>query len=84
MKVRKLAATTAILAAVGGTGAATAVAAQPATSAAPATQSQLREYEGRILSVNRDARTFRPRSESRRQKLSLRARTRMLSSAPGR
>ncbi len=65
MKVRKLAATTAILAAVGGIGAATAVAAQPATSAAPATQSTLREYEGRIVSVNRDSRTFRLRDSER-------------------
>jgi hypothetical protein len=65
MKVRKIAVTTAILAAVGGTGAATAVAAQPATTAAPATQSQLREYEGRIVSVNRSARTFRLRDSER-------------------
>ncbi len=66
MKVRKLAAATAILAAVGGTGAATAaVAAPPAPAKAPATQSTLRQYEGRILSVNRDARTFRLRDSER-------------------
>jgi hypothetical protein len=65
MKARKLAVTTAILAAVGGAGAATAVAAQPVKTAAPATQSTLREFEGRVLSVNRGARTFRLRDSER-------------------
>jgi hypothetical protein len=65
MKVNKLAAVTAVMAAAGGAGAATAVAAQPAPTAAATAQSVLRQYEGTIVSVNRSARTFRLRDSER-------------------
>jgi uncharacterized membrane protein YgcG len=64
MKVTKLAAITAAVAAVGSAGAATTAVAAPAQ--APAAQSTgLREFEGRVLSVNRSARTFRLRDSER-------------------
>jgi len=42
-----------------------AVAAAPAAAAAPAQAGALREFEGTVVSVNRDARTFRLRDSER-------------------
>src|SRR3954462_783362 len=60
MNIRKIAVVTAALAAFGTTSA-VAVAAQPAATAAPAAQAATRQFEGTVVSVNRDARTFRLR-----------------------
>jgi hypothetical protein len=63
MRIRKIAAVTAALGALGTAGAAQAAA--PATQTAPATQAATRQFEGTIVSVNRDARTFRLRDTQR-------------------
>jgi hypothetical protein len=65
MNISKPIAVTAVLAAFGGTGAAAAVAAQPAPTTAPTSQSVTRQYEGTVLSVDRSARTFRLRDSER-------------------
>jgi Domain of unknown function (DUF5666) len=66
MKIVNIALVTAAMTTVAAMGAGTANAAAPDRSAAPAAQSTgLREYEGRILSVNRNARTFRLRDSER-------------------
>ena len=65
MKIVNIALVTAALTTVAAMGAGTANAAAPDRSAAPAAQSQVREYEGRVLSVNRGARTFRLRDSER-------------------
>jgi hypothetical protein len=57
MRIRKIAAVTAALGALGTAGAAQAAA--PATQTTPATQAATRQFEGTIVSVNRNARTFR-------------------------
>jgi len=64
MNIRKIAVVTAALAAFGTTSA-VAVAAQPAATAAPAAQAATRQFEGTVVSVNRDARTFRLRDAQR-------------------
>jgi hypothetical protein len=63
MRIRKIAAVTAALGALGTAGAAQAAA--PATQTSPATQAATRQFEGTIVSVNRDARTFRLRDTQR-------------------
>jgi hypothetical protein len=63
MRIRKIAAVTAALGALGTAGAAQAAA--PATQTAPATQAATRQFEGTIVSVNRSARTFRLRDTER-------------------
>jgi hypothetical protein len=63
MRIRKIAAVTATLGALGTAGAAQAAA--PATQTAPATQAATRQFEGTIVSVNRSARTFRLRDTER-------------------
>lgn len=64
MRVRKIAIVAASLAALGASSAA-ATAATPAVTPAPATQAATRQFEGTIVSVNRDARTFRLRDAQR-------------------
>ena len=64
MRIRKITVVAASLAAIG----ATAVPAGASTAAgttAPATQAATRQFEGTIVSVNRDARTFRLRDSQR-------------------
>jgi hypothetical protein len=63
MRIRKIAAVTVALGALGTAGAAQAAA--PATQTAPATQAATRQFEGTIVSVNRSARTFRLRDTER-------------------
>ena len=66
MRFRKIAIAAASIAALGATSAvatATPPAAKPATAAA--TQAATRQFEGTVLSVNRDARTFRLRDAQR-------------------
>jgi hypothetical protein len=66
MRFRKIAIAAASVAALGATSAvatATPPAAKPATAAA--TQAATRQFEGTVLSVNRDARTFRLRDSER-------------------
>jgi hypothetical protein len=63
MRIRKIAAVTAALGALGTAGAAQAAA--PATQTTPATQAATRQFEGTIVSVNRNARTFRLRDTER-------------------
>jgi hypothetical protein len=63
MRIRKIAAVTAALGALGTAGAAQAAA--PATQTAPATQAATRQFEGTIVSVNRSARSFRLRDTER-------------------
>jgi hypothetical protein len=64
MNIRKIAVVTAALAAFGTTSA-VSVAAQPDATAAPASQTATRQFEGTIVSVNRSARTFRLRDTER-------------------
>ena len=64
MRIRKIAAVAVSLAAFGTT-AAVANAATPATKPAPTTQAATRQFEGTIVSVNRNARTFRLRDSER-------------------
>src|SRR3954462_14725445 len=64
MNIRKIAVVTAALAAFGTTSA-VAVAAQPAATAAPAAHAATRQFEGTVVSVNRDARTSRLRDAQR-------------------
>ena len=64
MNIRKIAVVTAALAAFGTTSA-VGVAAQPKTTAAPASQAATRPFEGTVVSVNRGARMFRLRDAQR-------------------
>ena len=63
MRIRKIAAVTVALGALGTAGAAQAAA--PATQTAPATQAATRQFEGTIVSVNRSEQTFRIRDSER-------------------
>jgi hypothetical protein len=64
VKIMRIAVVTGVLAASGAT-AAVGMAAQPSVKPAPATQAATRHFEGTVLSVNRDARTFRLRDSQR-------------------
>jgi hypothetical protein len=63
MTIRKIAAVTAALGALGT--ATAAQAATPATQVAPASQAATRHFEGTVVSVNRTGRTFRLRDSER-------------------
>jgi hypothetical protein len=63
MRIRKIAAVTVALGALGT--ATAAQAATPAANVAPVSQTATRQFEGTVVSVNRSARTFRLRDSER-------------------
>ena len=63
MRIRKIAAVTVALGALGT--ATAAQAATPAAKVAPASQAATRQFEGTVVSVNRSARSFRLRDTER-------------------